>query len=73
MYLTLTGYVEALRKVFNITSIVKLVGDALQRMVSIIQQIACYSESMKRFWLQIMQSWRSELKYKLLQENKSIV
>lgn len=73
MYLALTGYVEALQKVFNITSIVKQVGDALQRMVFIIQQITCYYESMNRFKLQIMQSWRGEPKYKLLQENKRIL
>lgn len=70
MYLTLTGYVGALQKVLNVTSIVKQVGDALHRMLFIIWQITCYYESKKRFRLQIMQSWRGVPKYKLLQENK---
>lgn len=69
-YISPRGYVETLRKVFDVTSIVKEVGDTLQRMVSIVWQITCYYESMKRFKLQTIQSWRDEPKYKLLQENK---
>lgn len=72
-YVILTAYGEALQKVFNVTSIVKQVGDALQKQVSIVWQITCYYESMKRFELQSMQSWRSEQKHKLLQENKRIL
>lgn len=70
MCLTLTGYVEALQKVFHITSTVKQVRDALPRIVPVIWQIIRYYQNMKRFVLQIMQFWRDELGYKLLQEYK---
>lgn len=54
MCLTLTSYVEALQKIFNITSTVKQVRDALLRIVFVIWQIIWYYQSMKRFLLQIM-------------------